>query len=86
MPHPAEQSEPLLVLRWTSTSSGILPVQIQTIKAMSPQEPDARLDEPLTVGSIGHHDGKPSEDKRLLQLSSDVHKNLKNYLIALQYQ
>ena len=36
--HPAEQSEPLLV-RWrTSTRPRVLPVQVQTVKAMSPQE------------------------------------------------
>lgn len=48
--HPAEQSEPLFVLWGTPTRTGVLPVQIQTIKPVSPQEFDGGLDEFLTVG------------------------------------
>lgn len=56
--HPAEQSKPLFVLWGTSTGTRVLPVQIQTIKSMSPQEFDGRLDEFLTICRIGHHDGE----------------------------
>lgn len=59
--HPAEKSEPSFVLRGTSTRSRVLPVQIQTIESMSSQKSDGRLDECLSVGWSGHHDGKPEE-------------------------
>ncbi|KAG7229518.1 hypothetical protein INR49_031942, partial [Caranx melampygus] len=46
----------------TSTSSKVLPVQIQTIKSMSPEEFDGGLDECLAAGCCGHHDGEPAAD------------------------
>lgn len=58
----AKQSEPLLVICRTSTSSMILPVQIQAIKSMSPQEFHGRLDECLTFVCSGHHGGEPADD------------------------
>lgn len=61
MTHLAEKSEPCFVLRGTSTRSRVFPVQVQTIKPMSPQKPDGRLDECLPVGCGGHHDGEPEE-------------------------
>ncbi|KAG7237706.1 hypothetical protein INR49_031890, partial [Caranx melampygus] len=48
----------------TSTSSKVLPVQIQTIKSMSPEEFDGGLDECLAAGCCGHHDGEPAADIR----------------------
>lgn len=57
--YPAEQSESLFVLWGTSTSTRVLPVQIQTIKSMIPQELDRRLDEFLTISWSGHRDGEP---------------------------
>ncbi len=56
-----EQSEPLLVFWRTSTGTRILPVQIQTIKTMSPQKSDGGLNKRLPVCWCGHHFSKPDE-------------------------
>lgn len=61
MTHLAEKTKPSFVCRGTSTRSRVLPVQIQTIESMSPQKFDGRLDECLSVGWSGHHDGEPEE-------------------------
>lgn len=62
--HPAEQSKPLFVLRRTSTGSRVLPVQIQTVKSMSPQKSDSRLDELLTISCSRNCDGEPAKKQK----------------------
>lgn len=59
MKYLTQQSESLLVFWRTSTSTGILPVQIQTIKAMGPQKCDGGLNKRPPVFWCGHHDTKP---------------------------
>ncbi len=70
----AEQSKPLSVLWSTSTRTVVVPVQIQTIKSMSPQEFNRRLHESLTVSWRGHHVREPAvdDDKVISSLQSHL--------------
>lgn len=45
----------LFVLSRASTGTGILPVNVQTIKLILPQELNHRLDESLAGSRGGHH-------------------------------
>lgn len=73
--HPAEQSKPLFVLRRTSTGSRVLPVQIQTVKSMSPQKSDSRLDELLTISCSRNRDGEPAK-KQKNKLTFDLYSKI----------
>jgi len=59
----AEHGVPLLVLGRAAPGPGVLPVQVQAVEAVGPQEADGGLDEPLAVGRGGHHDGKPGDTR-----------------------
>lgn len=56
----AEQSETAPVFGGAPSRPMVLPLQVQTIKAISPQDLDSRPNEALAAGFAGQHAGEPA--------------------------
>lgn len=61
--HLDQQSEALLVLWGAASCSGVLPVQVEPVKAVRPQELDGRLDKSVAVRFRGTHDAEPGTER-----------------------